>query len=239
MSGAWRLLPCLGMRNGTWRHGGGAEGLWSEKRSVLRCPMQRTALPLAARCNYGCSALYLKSGSNADCWGMGPASFSHRFPLLLSSLSAPSPILFHFSSHRFPLLLPSLSAPSPISFRSFSHRFPLLLSSLSASSLISFRFFSHLFPLLLPSLSAPSPIAFRFFSHLSPNLLSSLSISSPILFRFFFHSFPFLLPLRSARLCPALPPSSYCMAKPCRPWCHAGLCCIVRPVSAFVRCGTA
>ena len=172
MSGAWRLLPCLGMRNGTWRHGGGAEGLWSEKRSVLRCPMQRTALPLAARCNHGCSALHLKSGCSADSWGMGPASFS------------------------------------------------------------------HLFPLLLPSLSASSPIAFRFFSHLSPYLLSSLSISSPILFRFFFHSFPFLLPLRSARLCPALPPSSYCMAKPCRPWCHAGLCCIVRPVSALVRCGT-
>lgn len=173
MSGAWRLLLCLGLRYVVWRHGGGAERLWSEKRSALRCPMQRTVLPLAARCNYGCSALHLKSGCSADSWGMGPASFSQRFPLLLSSLSA--------------------------------------------SSLI----------------------AFRFFSHLSPYLLSSLSISSPILFRFFFHSFPFLLPLRSARLCPALPPSSYCMAKPCRPWCHAGLCCIVRPISAFARCGTA
>ena len=138
-------------------------GLWSEKRSVLRCPMQRTALPLAARCNHGCSALHLKSGSSADCWGMGPASFSQRFPLLL------------------------------------------------------------------PSLSASSPISFRFSSHLSPYLLPSLSTSPPILFCIFSHSFPFLLPLRSARLCPALPPSSYCMAKPCRPWCHAGLCCLARP----------
>lgn len=146
----------MALRYVVWRHGGGAERLWSEKRSVLRCPMQRTALPLAARCNHGCSALHLKSGCSADSWGMGPASFSHRFPLLLSSLSASSPILFHFSSH------------------------------------------------------------------LSPYFFSAL-------FRIFSHSFPFLLPLRSARLCPALPPSSYCMAKPCRPWCHAGLCCIVRP----------
>lgn len=156
MSGVWRLLPCLGLMYVVWRHGGGAERLWSEKRSVLRCPMQRTALPLAARCNYGCSALHLKSGCSADSWGMGPASFSHRFPLLLSSFSV--------------------------------------------SSLISFRFFSHL-----------SPYPFS------------------VLFRFSSHSFPFLLPLRSACLCPAFPPSSYCMAKPCRPWCHAGLCCIVRP----------
>lgn len=156
MSGVWRLLPCLGLRYVVWRHGGGAERLWAKKRSVLRCPMQRTALPLAARCNYGCSALHLKSGCSADSWGMGPASFSHRFPFLL----------------------------------------PLL----SASSLISFYFSSHL----------------------SPYFFSSL-------FRIFSHSFPFLLPLRSARLCPALPPSSYCMAKPCRPWCHAGLCCIARP----------
>lgn len=166
MSGVWRLLPCLGLRYVVWRHGGGAERLWSEKRSVLRCPMQRTALPLAARCNYGCSALHLKSGCSADSWGMGPASFTQRFPLLLSSLSA------------------------------------------------------------------PSLISFRFSSHLSPYFFSAL-------FRFSSHSFPFLLPLRSARLCPALPPSSYCMAKPCRPWCHAGLCCIVRPVSALARCGTA
>lgn len=200
MSGVWRLLPCLGLRYVVWRHGGGAERLWAEKRSVLRCPMQRTALPLAARCNYGCSALHLKSGCSADSWGMGPASFSQRFPLLLPSLSASPLIAFLFFFHCFPLLLPSLSVPSPISFRSFSHLFPLLLSSLSASS----------------------PILFHFSSHLSPYFFSSL-------FRIFSHSFPFLLPLRSARLCPALPPSSYCMAKPCRPWCHAGLCCIVRP----------
>lgn len=115
-----------------WRHGGGAERLWSEKRSVLRCPMQRTALPLAARCNYGCSAQHLKSGCSADCWGMGPASFSHRFPLLLSSLSASSPILFHFSSHCFPLLLSSFSI-------SFLSSFPLLLSFLSFSPPIAFR----------------------------------------------------------------------------------------------------
>lgn len=158
MSGVWRLLPCLGLMYVVWRHGGGAERLWSEKRSVLRCSMQRTALPLAARCNYGCSALHLKSGCSADCRLLG---------------------------HGTGLLLPALSASSPIAFRFFSHRFPLL------------------FP--------------------------SLSISSPILFRFFSHSFPFLLPLRSARLCSALPPSSYCMAKPCRPWCHAGLCCLARP----------
>ena len=173
MSGVWRLLSCLGLMYVVWRHGGGAERLWSEKRSVLRCPMQRTALPLAARCNYGCSALHLKSGCSADSWGMGPASFSQRFPLLLSPFSV--------------------------------------------SSLISFHLFSHLFPLLL----------------------SFLSFSSSISFLFFFHFFPFLLPSLSARLCPALPPSSYCMAKPCRPWCHAGLCCIVRPVGALVRCGTA
>lgn len=166
MSGVWRLLPCLGLRYVVWRHGGGAERLWSEKRSVLRCPMQRTALPLAARCNHGCSALHLKSGCSADSWGVGPASFSQRFPLLL----------------------PLLSASSPIAFRFFPHPFPLLLSSLSAPSLIPFLFF---------------------------------------------------FPLRSARLCPALPPSSYCMAKPCRPWCHAGLCCIVRPVCALARCGAA
>lgn len=178
MSGVWRLLPCLGLRYVVWRHGGGAERLWSEKRSVLSCPMQRTALPLAARCNHGCSALHLKSGCSADSWGMGPASFSQRFPFLL----------------------PLPSASSPISFRSFSHLFPLLLSSLSASS----------------------PILFHFSSHLSPYFFSSL-------FRFSSHSFPFLLPSRSARLCPALPPSSYCMAKPCRPWCHAGLCCLARP----------
>lgn len=188
MSGVWRLLPCLGLMYVVWRHGGGATRLWPEKRSVLRCPMQRTALPLAARCNHGCSALHLKSGCSADSWGMGPASFSHRFPLLLSSLSAPS--------------------------------------------LIAFRFFSHPFPLLLSSLSASPLIAFRSFSHLSPYPFS-------VLFRFSSHFFPFLLLLRSARLCPALPPSSYCMAKPCRPWCHAGLCCIVRPVSALARCGTA
>lgn len=173
MSGVWRLLPCLGLRYVVWRHDGGTERLWSEKRSVLHCPMQRTALPLAARCNYGCSALHLKSGCSADSWGIGQASFSQRFPLLLSSFSV--------------------------------------------SSLISFRFFSHLSPYLLPSLST----------------------SPPILFRIFSHSFPFLLPSLSARLCPALPLSLYCMAKPCRPWCHAGLCCIVRPVGALVRCGTA
>lgn len=158
MSGVWRLLLCLGLRYVVWRHGGGAERLLSEKRSALRCPMQRTVLPLAARCNHGCSALHLKSGCSADSWGVGQASFSQRFPLFLSSFSV--------------------------------------------SSLISFHLFSHSFPLLLSFLS-------------------------------------FSLPLRSARLCPALPPSSYCMAKPCRPWCHAGLCCIVRPVSAFARCGTA
>lgn len=104
MSGAWRLLPCLGMRNGTWRRGGGAEGLWSEKRSVLRCPMQHTALPLAARCNYGCSALHLKSVCSADCWGMGLASFSHLFPPLLPSFSVSSLIPFLFSSHCVPLV---------------------------------------------------------------------------------------------------------------------------------------
>ena len=144
-----------------WRHGGGATRLWSEKRSVLRCPMQRTALPLAARCNYGCSALHLKSGCSADSWGMGPASFSQRFPLLLPSLSFSSSIAFRFFSHRFPFLLPSLSASSPISFRSFSHRFPFLLSSLSASPLIFLRIFSHLF-------SASSLIPFLFSSHCVP-----------------------------------------------------------------------
>lgn len=117
MSGVWRLLPCLGLRYVVWRHGGGAERLWSEKRSVLRCPMQRTALPLAARCNYGCSALHLKSGCSADCWGMGPASFSQRFPLLLSSFSVSSLISFHLFSHPFPLLLSFLSFSSPIAFR--------------------------------------------------------------------------------------------------------------------------
>lgn len=117
MSGVWRLLPCLGLRYVVWRHDGGAERLWSEKRSVLRCPMQRTALPLAARCNYGCSALHLKSGCSADSWGMGPASFSQRFPLLLSSFSVSSLISFHLFSHPFPLLLSFLSFSSPIAFR--------------------------------------------------------------------------------------------------------------------------
>ena len=139
MSGAWRLLPCLGMRNGARRHGRGTERLWSEKRSVLRCPMQRTALPLAARCNYGCSALHLKSGCSADSWGMGPASFSQRFPLLLSSFSVSSLISFHLFSHPFPLLLSSFSVSSLISFHLFSHPFPLLLSFLSFSSPIAFR----------------------------------------------------------------------------------------------------
>ena len=124
MSGVWRLLPCLGLMYVVWRHGGGAERLWSEKRSVLRCPMQRTALPLAARCNYGCSALHLKSGCSADSWGMGPASFSQRFPLLLSPFSVSSLISFHLFSHLFPLLLSFLSFSSSISFLFFSHRFP-------------------------------------------------------------------------------------------------------------------
>ena len=148
MSGAWRLLPCLGMRNGTWRHGGGAEGLWSEKRSVLRCPMQHTALPLAARCNYGCSALHLKSGCSADSWGMGQASFSQRFPLLLSSLSAPSPIAFRSFSHRFPLLLSSLSASSPILFHVSSHLSPYFSQLFSVFLLVPFLFFSHCVPLV-------------------------------------------------------------------------------------------
>lgn len=123
--------------------------------------MQRTALPLAARCNYGCSALHLKSGCSADSWGMGPASFSHRFPLLLPSLSVPSPISFRFFSHRFPFLLPSLSAPSPIAFRFSSHLFPLLLPSFSTSPLIFLRIFSQLF-------SASSLIPFLFFFHCVP-----------------------------------------------------------------------
>lgn len=132
MSGVWRLLPCLGLMYVVWRHGGGAERLWSEKRSVLRCPMQRTALPLAARCNHGCSALHLKSGCSADSWGMGPASFSQRFPLLLLSLSFSSSIAFCFFSHLFPLLLSSFSVFFLISF-------PHLLSFLSFSSPIAFR----------------------------------------------------------------------------------------------------
>ena len=114
---------------------------WRGSGKIMVGKTQRAALPLAARCNYGCSALHLKSGCSADSWGIGQASFSQRFPLLLSSFSV---------------------------------------------------FFSALF-------------------------------------RIFSHSFPFLLPLRSARLCPALPPSSYCMAKPCRLMCHAGLCCLARP----------
>lgn len=144
-----------------WRHGGGAERLWSEKRSVPRCPMQRTVLPLAARCNYGCSALHLKSGCSADSWGMGPASFSQRFPLLLPSLSFSSPILFHFSSHRFPLLLSLLSASSLIAFRFFSHPFPLLLSLLSAPSLIFLHILSQFF-------SASPLISFLFSSYCVP-----------------------------------------------------------------------
>ena len=139
MSGVWRLLPCLGLMYVVWRHGGGAERFWSEKRSVLHCPMQRTALPLAARCNYGCSALHLKSGCSADSWGMGPASFSQRFPLLLSSFSVSSLISFHLFSHPFPLLLSSFSVSSLISFHLFSHPFLLLLSFLSFSSPIAFR----------------------------------------------------------------------------------------------------
>lgn len=126
MSGVWRLLPCLGLMYVVWRHGGGAERLWSEKRSVPRCPMQRTALPLAACCNYGCSALHLKSGCSADSWGMGPASFSQRFPLLLSSFSVSSLISFHLFSHLFPLLLSFLSFSSSISFLFFSHCVPLV-----------------------------------------------------------------------------------------------------------------
>ena len=93
------------------RHGGGATRLWAEKRSALRCPMQHTALPLAARCNHGCSALHLKSGCSADSWGIGQASFSQRFPLLLSSFS-----VFFLSS--FPHLLSFLSFSPPIAFRS-------------------------------------------------------------------------------------------------------------------------
>ena len=107
----------MGLRYVVWRHGRGAERLWSEKRSVLRCPMQRTALPLAARCNYGCSALHLKSGCSADSWGIVHASFSQRFPLLLSSFSVSSLISFHLFSHPFPLLLSFLSFSSPIAFR--------------------------------------------------------------------------------------------------------------------------
>lgn len=119
MSGVWRLLPCLGLMYVVWRHGGGAERLWSEKRSVLRCPMQRTALPLAARCNYGCSALHLKSGCSADSWGMGPASFSHCFPLLLSSLSTSPLIFLHILSQFF-------SASPLISFLFSSYCVPLV-----------------------------------------------------------------------------------------------------------------
>lgn len=141
MSGVWRLLPCLGLMYVVWRHGGGAERLWSEKRSVLRCPMQRTALPLAARCNHGCSALHLKSGCSADSWGMGPAFFSHRFPLLLPSLFASPLIAFLFFFHCFPLLLSSLSASSPI----FLH---ILSQFFSASSLIPSLFFSYCVPLV-------------------------------------------------------------------------------------------
>lgn len=141
MSGVWRLLPCLGLRYVVWRHGGGAERLWSEKRSVLRCPMQRTAITDAARCNYGCSALHLKSGCSADSWGMGPASFSQRFPFLLPLPSASSPISFRSFSHLFPLLLPSFSTSPLIFLRIFSHLF-------SASPLIPFLFFSHRVPLV-------------------------------------------------------------------------------------------
>lgn len=141
MSGVWRLLPCLGLMYVVWRHGGGAERLWSEKRSVLRCPMQRTALPLAARCNYGCSALHLKSGCSADSWGIGPASFSQRFPLLLPLLSASSPIAFRSFSHCFPLLLPSFST-SPLIFLHILSQF------FSASPLISFLFSSYCVPLV-------------------------------------------------------------------------------------------
>ena len=119
MSGVWRLLPCLGLMYVVWRHGGGATRLWSEKRSVLRCPMQRTALPLAARCNHGCSALHLKAGCSADSWGMGPASFSQRFPLLLPSFSTSPLIFLRIFSHLF-------SASPLIPFLFFSHRFPLV-----------------------------------------------------------------------------------------------------------------
>lgn len=130
--------------------------------------MQRTALPLAARCNYGCSALHLKSGCSADSWGMGWIPF---------------PIAFRFFSHLFPLLLPSLSASPLIAFRSFSHLFPLLLPALSASPLIFLRILSHFSPYPLSSFSVSSLISFHLFSHPFPLLLSFLSFSPPIAFR--------------------------------------------------------
>ena len=129
----------MGLRYVVWRHGGGATRLWSEKRSALRCPMQRTVLPLAARCNHGCSALHLKSGCSADSWGMGPASFSHLFPLLLPSLSASSLIFLRIFSHLFPLLLPSFSTSPLIFLRIFLSSFPYFFSFLSFSSPIAFR----------------------------------------------------------------------------------------------------
>lgn len=90
---------------------------WRGSGKIMVGKTQRAALPDAAHCNYGCSALHLKSGCSADSWGMGPASFSQRFPLLLSSFSVSSLISFHLFSHPFPFLLSFLSFSSPIAFR--------------------------------------------------------------------------------------------------------------------------
>lgn len=90
---------------------------WRGSGKIMVGKTQRAALPLAARCNYGCSALHLKSGCSADSWGIGQASFSQRFPLLLSSFSESSLVSFHLFSHPFPLLLSFLSFSSLIAFR--------------------------------------------------------------------------------------------------------------------------